>query len=419
MKTIYNLLMIGFLAVSIIWTVKLRFPQFRVAKEVKKLKKKNRSAYRTYLLSLGTHIGTGNLIGVATGLIIGGPGVIFWMWVFAFFSSSMALAENTYAQKYREKINGEYRGGASFYILNGLKKKGIAVFFAVSLLFTNTILFPPLQVNTIVISGKMLLGIKPLWTGLFLFAIIALLSFKGTKRIVDSAERIVPPMAIIYTVLILLLIVKEGKVLETLKIIIDDALTIPSFNVSALLAVMGIGIRRSFFSNEAGLGTTPSISAMAEVEEIHDQGFYQMLGVFVDTLLMCTITGFFIVQRVSDFSLFSGGELFFYLFEAEFGFWGILLSFVFLFTFAFVSLIGGYYLGESNALFFSINSFISPKIIILSYRLLFSFGIILGIFYSTERAMMLVDFGLILLGMTNIWAIFTLENKFKILYLVK
>ena len=265
----------------------------------------------------------------------------------------------------------------------------------------------------------MLLGIKPLWTGLFLFAIIALLSFKGTKRIVDSAERIVPPMAIIYTVLILLLIVKEGKVLETLKIIIDDALTIPSFNVSALLAVMGIGIRRSFFSNEAGLGTTPSISAMAEVEEIHDQGFYQMLGVFVDTLLMCTITGFFIVQRVSDFSLFSGGELFFYLFEAEFGFWGILLSFVFLFTFAFVSLIGGYYLGESNALFFSINSFISPKIIILSYRLLFSFGIILGIFYSTERAMMLVDFGLILLGMTNIWAIFTLENKFKILYLVK
>ncbi|HOE78484.1 MAG TPA: alanine:cation symporter family protein, partial [Bacilli bacterium] len=111
MKTIYNLLMIGFLAVSIIWTVKLRFPQFRVAKEVKKLKKKNRSAYRTYLLSLGTHIGTGNLIGVATGLIIGGPGVIFWMWVFAFFSSSMALAENTYAQKYREKINGEYRGG--------------------------------------------------------------------------------------------------------------------------------------------------------------------------------------------------------------------------------------------------------------------------------------------------------------------
>ena len=89
MKTIYNILMIGFFLVSIIWTFKLRFPQFRVSREVRKLAKKNKSAYRTYLLSLGTHIGTGNLIGVATGLIIGGPGVIFWMWVFAFFSSSL------------------------------------------------------------------------------------------------------------------------------------------------------------------------------------------------------------------------------------------------------------------------------------------------------------------------------------------
>ncbi|HHU24478.1 MAG: alanine:cation symporter family protein [Bacilli bacterium] len=415
MKTIYNILMIGFFLVSIIWTFKLRFPQFRVSREVRKLAKKNKSAYRTYLLSLGTHIGTGNLIGVATGLIIGGPGVIFWMWVFAFFSSSLALVENTYAIKFREKIDGEYRGGASFYIRNGLKKKGIALFFAFSLLLTNTILFPPLQVNTIVISGKMLLGINPLWAGVFLFGIIALLSFKGTKRIVDSAERIVPPMAITYTVLMLLLIVKEGNLIETLSTIIDEALVVQSFNVSALLTVMGIGIRRSFFSNEAGLGTTPSISAMAEVDEYQDQGYYQMLGVFVDTLLMCTITGFFIIQRVSDFSIFSGGELLFYLFEIEFGFWGIILSFLFLFTFAFVSLIGGYYLGESNALFFSINGNISPKTIVMCYRILFSLGIIFGIFYSTERAMMLVDFGLILLGMTNIWAIFTLEKVHKVL----
>ncbi len=415
MKTIYNILMIGFFLVSIIWTFKLRFPQFRVSREVRKLAKKNKSAYRTYLLSLGTHIGTGNLIGVATGLIIGGPGVIFWMWVFAFFSSSLALVENTYAIKFREKIDGEYRGGASFYIRNGLKKKGIALFFAFSLLLTNTILFPPLQVNTIVISGKMLLGINPLWAGVFLFGIIALLSLKGTKRIVDSAERIVPPMAITYTVLMLLLIVKEGNLIETLSTIIDEALVVQSFNVSALLTVMGIGIRRSFFSNEAGLGTTPSISAMAEVDEYQDQGYYQMLGVFVDTLLMCTITGFFIIQRVSDFSIFSGGELLFYLFEIEFGFWGIILSFLFLFTFAFVSLIGGYYLGESNALFFSINGNISPKTIVMCYRILFSLGIIFGIFYSTERAMMLVDFGLILLGMTNIWAIFTLEKVHKVL----
>ena len=289
------------------------------------------------------------------------------------------------------------------------------MFFAFSLLLTNTILFPPLQVNTIVISGKMLLGINPLWAGVFLFGIIALLSFKGTKRIVDSAERIVPPMAITYTVLMLLLIVKEGNLIETLSTIIDEALVVQSFNVSALLTVMGIGIRRSFFSNEAGLGTTPSISAMAEVDEYQDQGYYQMLGVFVDTLLMCTITGFFIIQRVSDFSIFSGGELLFYLFEIEFGFWGIILSFLFLFTFAFVSLIGGYYLGESNALFFSINGNISPKTIVMCYRILFSLGIIFGIFYSTERAMMLVDFGLILLGMTNIWAIFTLEKVHKVL----
>ncbi|HHU79865.1 MAG TPA: alanine:cation symporter family protein [Acholeplasmataceae bacterium] len=139
MDFVLNIFMLFFFLVSIIWTIYLRFPQMRVRKKIRKLARTNKSAYQTFLVSLATHIGTGNLIGVTTGIIIGGPGVIFWMWIFAFFSSSLALVENTHAIMTRDQIDGEYRGGASYYIRKLLNKKVLSYIFAFSLLLTNWI----------------------------------------------------------------------------------------------------------------------------------------------------------------------------------------------------------------------------------------------------------------------------------------
>ena len=411
----FNVLMLIFFFIAIGWTIYLRFPQFRVFRQLAKIKKK-KSAYQTFLVSLATHIGTGNLIGVVTGIILAGPGVVFWMWIFAFFSSSFALAENTYAQVYKEIIDGEYRGGAGYYIRQGLGKPVLSFAFVITLLVTNTILFPPLQVNTIVIATQELSGLSPSLIGIVLLIVLCLIVFRGTKQIVKATDYIVPVMAIGYVAVMLFLIFKASETLGPVFMsIMRGAFALESFTVGAFFSVAGIGIRRSLFSNEAGLGTTPSISAMAEVETPTQQGYFQVLGVYVDTLLLCTLTAVFILQREENFSNFLGGELLFALFAQELGFFGSLLAFGFLFIFAFSSLIGQYYLGESNALFLSKDTPLKPKTIIFLYRIVFTAGIVLGIRYSTAAAMALVDLGLALLGCTNLWVLLNLEKTQKYL----
>lgn len=417
MNQLFNYLMIVFFIVAIFWTFYLRFPQFRLRKELKKINQdQKQSAYQTFLVSLATHIGTGNLIGVTTGLIIGGPGVIFWMWIFAFFSSSLALVENTYAQVFKEKIDGENRGGASYYIKSGLDNRLLSIIFLSSLFLTNTIFFPPLQVNTIVMASNEIFGLNITIIGLLLFLSLSLIVFRGTKKIVKASEKIVPFMAISYTVIVLFLILIDYQSIPyVIKLIIMGAFKAESFNLGFLITVMTLGIKRSLFSNEAGLGTTPSISAMSDVAKPTDQGYFQMLGVFVDTLLMCTITGIFILQRIEDFSNFTSSDIFTVIFVREFGKFGYLISFGFLFIFAFASLIGQYYLGESNALFIIKEIKVSSKMVIFIYRIIFSIGIIIGIYYSTARILSLIDFGLIALGFTNIWVLYKLEKSIKLL----
>lgn len=416
MEQMLTLMMILIFIASIGWTIYLKWPQFRVFKEVRTFNKKypNHPTYKTFLVSLATNLGTGNLVGVTTGIIMGGPGVIIWMWIFGFFSSALSYVENVYAVKYQEKIGEEHRGGACYYILKGLNNPILSIIFACFLLLTNTIFFPPIQVNSILSAITRVLPFNKYFIGIVLIVILLLIVFKGTKKIVDVTNKVVPVMTITFmTSIIFLMIMNYHTFLDSIVTIFNSAFNVKCMGIGLIINAISVGIRRSLFSHEAGLGTMPSVTGMSESPTPSIQGYFGMLGVYVDTLIMCTITGIFIVQMKLDYNLYDGADLLIEIFVENLGNIGLLMGVIFLFIFAFSSLLGQYYLGESNALLFTKFFKTSHNKIILAYRIVFTLGISLGVVLNMNDTIALVDVGLLILGLSNMVVIILLEKKKK------
>ena len=396
-----------FLIISIILTIKYKFPQFKVFKEV--FKKGNSKSFQTLFVSLASHIGTGNLVGITTGIIVAGPGFLFWMWIYAFFSSIFSFIENKYAVVYQTEVNGECYSGAPYYIKKGLNNKTLSVSFAFCIL----VIFPPFQINAITISIQYLFDIPNIYIGLILLIFFIIFVYPGTKSLVKLTNLIVPIMSILYLIVNLLIIIYNFEYLpSTLYKIINSAINIKSFGISTIIFVFTTGVKRSIFSNEAGLGTTPSISGMEKGVNPNTQGYFQMFGVYVDTLILCTLTGIFVVQTMLskniDLTSFEGPDLIIYLMNSYFEYVGVFLGVFFLICFAFSSVLGEFYLGENNLLFISNNKFFK-----LFYRIMFSIMLIFGVFFSTKQAMDLVDVGIIILGIINLTIILLLLKKNK------
>lgn len=416
MKVFLTIIMIIIFIISILWTFYLKIPQTKVFKNVKSFNKEypNHPTYKTFLVSLATNLGTGNLVGVTTGIIMGGPGIIVWMWIFGFFSSVMSYVENVYAVKYQEKIGSENRGGACYYILKGLNSPILSIIFACCLLLTNTIFFPPVQVNTILLAFLRILPINRYFIGILLIISLILIVFRGTKTIVNVTNKIVPFMTITFMVTILfLMVVNYSTFWDSIKLIMNSAFNIKSMGIGLIINAISIGIRRSLFSHEAGLGTMPSITGMSDSPTPSIQGYFGMLGVYVDTLIMCTITGIFIVQMRMDYTLYNGADLLIEIFVKNLGNFGLIIGTFFLFIFAFSSLLGQYYLGESNALLFTSLFNKAPLKIISTYRIIFTIGIILGIVLNMQETIELIDVGLLILGVLNMIVLVLLEIKEK------
>lgn len=401
---------------AVIYTFKYKFIQLRALGETRKIlvKEKNRSAYSTFMLSMASHIGTGNIVGISTALIYGGPGSIFWMWIFAIFSSIFSLIENTLSQVYKEKINGENRGGACFYIRKGLNNKVLSIIFAVFLVLTNTVFFQPLQVNTISETINITFGVEKffIFIGFVIFTYVVI--FKGTRRIVKFSEFIVPIMSLTYiAVTSFIIIINFNKVGDMLLLIFKDAFNLNSILAGGCCSCLLIGFRRSMFSHEAGLGTMPSISAMADSKYPVEQGFVSTVGVYVDTLLMCTLTGFTILVFNQNITDFQGVDLIIYIFELVLGKLGFYLAGFFMFTFALATVVGEFYLGESNLLYIIKEKKHKTWYNIL-YKGLFLFGIFIGTTNNTKDIFAIVDTGMILLGIANIYAILKLKKVFDL-----
>lgn len=403
----FEFISILFFILSVFFTIWLRFPQFKIYKKIKK--NSNHSSLSTLFISLASHIGTGNIIGVMSGIFLAGPGVIFWMWIYAFFSMSFSLIENSYAVKFHKKDDCNFYGGTILTIKNGLNKPFLAFIFGICLFITNAFLFPPLQINAIVESINYVFNIPIIIIVIILIGFFIFYIYRGNNRITKFIDLIVPIMSVTYTVVIIFLIGINYKSLPfAIYKIIISAFNFKSFSISTLIYVMSIGIRRSMFSNEAGLGTTPSFSGSNNNSDVTVQGYYQMLGVIVDTLILCTLTGILLIQLNQNYSISVTSIidiLEFYL--PNFGkFLGLFL----LLSFALSSVIGEFVMAENNIILISKNKLFSKFLL----RFVFTFTLILGSFFSLDKAFSLIDYGLIILGLINLYVLFKLEYKYHL-----
>lgn len=309
-------LIYGLLAVGIFFTVRLGFIQLRYFPEfirvVTRAPENDTSGitpFQALCTSLASRVGTGNLAGVAVAMTLGGPGALFWMWVVAALGMATAYAESALAQLFKVRDhNGEFRGGPAFYIAKGLNAPWAAVVFAICLLVVFGFVFNAVQANSIAEAMNGAFGVPKIGVGVVVALISAVVIFGGIKSIAKCAEYVVPFMAVAYlAVALYVLIVNISEVPAALALIVKSAFGLEQA-VGGIAGAMLNGVKRGLFSNEAGMGSAPNIAAAATPNPHHpsSQGMVQALGVFIDTLLICTATG---VMILLSGALVPGGEL--------------------------------------------------------------------------------------------------------------
>lgn len=307
------------LGVGIYFSIRTRFSQIRNIKEMVALlfggKKSEQgiSSFQGFCTALAGRIGTGNIAGVATAIAWGGPGALFWMWLAAFLGAGSAFAESTLGQLYKEEHEGEYRGGPAYYIEKGFGSttfsKIYGITFAVVTLIAIGILLPGVQANSIAVSVNNAFGLNVNITAVILVVFLALIIFGGIKRIGSAAEYIVPFMGGAYILMALIIIAVNIADLPGILVLIFKS----AFGAEATFGgIMGStiawGVKRSVYSNEAGQGTGPQASSAAEVSHPAKQGFVQAFSVYVDTLFVCSATGFMIMMTGCYNTYYEGSQ---------------------------------------------------------------------------------------------------------------
>jgi AGCS family alanine or glycine:cation symporter len=250
------------------------------------------SSFQGFAMALGGRVGTGNIAGVATAIAMGGPGALFWMWAIAFLGAGSAFIEAALAQVWKERVDGEYRGGPSYYIERGLGMRWYAVLFALVTVLSCGLLLPGIQSNSIAASAFNALKI-PIWaSGLTVTTLLGLVIFGGVKRMGRVAELAVPFMALGYMLMAVMIVVIDYKrVPEVLRMVFASAFGVHAAFGGIAGSAIAWGVKRGIFSNEAGQGTGPQAAAAAEVAHPAQQGLVQAFSVYVDTLGVCTATG--------------------------------------------------------------------------------------------------------------------------------
>ncbi len=412
------------LIVAVVFTVRTRGVQFRMAGEMLHLLVKsgkrdndrrqndapahgNISSFQAFALSIASRVGTGNLAGVASAIALGGPGAVFWMWVIAILGAASAFVESTLAQLFKVKGDKSFRGGPAYYILKGLHKRWWAVTFAVLITLTFGFAFNSVQSNTISDALNASFAIPREATAGVLCLLTLAIICGGVQRISRVSEIVVPVMAIAYIVLALVIIAMNiGRFPEIMMLIVSNAFGVDEILGGSVGAAMVMGIKRGLFSNEAGEGSTPNAAATASVSHPVKQGLIQTLGVYTDTLLVCTATAFIILCS----GIYTGGHdgivLTQQAIDAGLGgdhrFGSIFVS-VAIFFFAFTSIIANYYYGETNIRFIR-NSDLAVRI----YRLLVAAIVYAGAVVSLDLVWGFADITMALMTLCNLAAIIML-----------
>lgn len=377
------------------------------------------SSFGALCTALAATVGTGNIIGVATALAAGGPGALFWMWLAAFFGMATKYAEGVLAIKYRQTdANGQVAGGPMYYITNGMgeKFKPLAIFFAfsgilVALLGIGTFT----QVNAITSSIENTLHLPAEVVGIVLAILVGIVTFGGINSISKVAEKIVPVMAISYLIICLTILATHyASIVPAFQLIFESAFTplaaVGGFTGATVAMAIRNGIARGVFSNESGLGSAPIAAAAAKTEWAAEQGLISMTGTFIDSLIICTLTGLTLmvtgVWQMEDVATGALTETAFNTVLPTMGGLplGSLLLMVCLSLFAFTTILGWNYYGERCCEFlFGVKS-------IIPYRLIFVLMVGLGAFLQLEAVWLIADIVNGLMALPNLIAIVALSG---------
>ncbi|MCG7246423.1 MULTISPECIES: alanine/glycine:cation symporter family protein [Corynebacterium] len=370
------------------------------------------SAFKAFTISAASRVGTGNVAGVAVAISVGGPGAVFWMWLIAILGGATAFIESTLAQVWKVREGTAYRGGPAYYMKRGLGWGPLAAIFSVAIAFTFGFVYNAFQTNAIADSIAFSFGRDDFSfrfiIGGVIAAISALIIFGGVQRIANITQVIVPFMAIAYLLIGGFVVVANfDKVPGMIGDIIGHALGFKEIAGAGLGTAMMKGIQRGLFSNEAGEGSAPNAAATAAVSHPVKQGLVQTLGVYFDTLVVCSITAFIILlgPTVNYGAEAEGVSLTQAALASEVGDWGIhFVSFI-LFFLAFSSILGNYYLAEANVEYLT-----RKKSLLILFRLVVLFFVWFGAVGSLPLVFALADTGAATMVFLNILAIVPLSG---------
>ena len=371
------------------------------------------NSFKALCTALAATVGTGNIVGVATAIKAGGPGALFWMWIAAFFGMATKYAECLLAVKYRTvDANGNISGGPMYYIENGLGKKykPLAVMFAAfGILCAYFGIGTFAQVNSIVEITQISAGIPVIYTGIALTVVVAAVTIGGLKSIATVASKVVPGMAVLYFFTTVgIMIVFADQVPNAIATVMNSAFNATAaqggFLGATVMLAMRSGVARGVFSNESGLGSAPIVAAAAKTKWAAEQGLISMTGTFIDTIVICTLTGLSLVVTGVWCGDLNGAAMTESAFTMAFPAFGSLLLLVGLVLFAFTTILGWNYYGER-----CVEYLLGVKAI-LPYRIIFILLIACGPFLKLEEIWVLADIVNGLMAIPNLIALVALSG---------
>ncbi|MGX7109648.1 alanine/glycine:cation symporter family protein [Facklamia miroungae] len=427
-------LLYAFIGIGVFMTLRLGFPQFsRVFPALKRMisdilrgepaKEGEMTPFQSLATAVAAQVGTGNIVGIATAIISGGPGAAFWMLVSGFLGMATIFVEASMAQVFRERegTSGNLVGGPAYYIKNGLKQKWLAYIFAVLCIIALGIVGIMVQANSIISSLNTAFGLNQLLIACILMIIVGWILIGGMERIGKFSEKVVPTMATAYVLAALLIVfLNLNQLLPTIKLILTSAFNPQAIAGGALgisiQQAMRYGLARGLFSNEAGMGSTPHSHAVATTSHPAEQGFIAMVGVFICTFIICVatvminlLTGAYTVdavQAMSPSALNEFGQVMTQTaFQLQFGKIGESFLAISLSCFSLTTIVGWFFFAESNVKFI----FKNPKII-HSFKLVALISIALGYFSKPGLVWDIADLAMGLMALPNIVALIFLSG---------
>lgn len=401
------------------FSFKLKWIQFNIIKMISSLLKKDNcnegvTSFKTLMLSLAGRIGVGSISGVALAIYLGGPGTVFWIWVISFISASIAYSEAYLAVKYKVRTVDGFIGGPSYYIKRGINKLFLGGVYSIIITLCYVIGFIGIQANTITKSfNGLLFNVSPYLIGSIISILTLFIIFEGIKKITETTSKIVPIMSIFYIVLSLYITLSNiGIFPNIIKSIFTSAFNFKSFS-SGFLVTLLIGVQRGIFSNEAGIGTGAIASASSSSDDANKQGYIQIIGVYITSIIICTCTAFIILSssykglNVIDPN---GIEIATFSFNYHLGKFGNIFLLISIFLFAFSTILSGYFYGESSLKYF-FNNINNKYIFIL--KLFTTIVIFTGSIISSTFLWNFIDILVSILAIINIYAIYKLRNEIK------